>query len=232
MKKIGLVGGLGWVSTHEYYRLINTLMREQRGGHYAAHIILESLDEGAFIDHQQADPSGLQCEKMIVDAVGRLLISGAEVVALCANGVHRYGSAIKAAHNIDIIDIAKETAAFIHQEGITDVGLLGVKATMEGSFYGAALAPHGISLLIPEKIERDKIHEKILTELVLNRFENTTQDYFIEVITHLHLKGAKGIILGCTEIPLLLPVQEINNIPVFSTTLIHCQAIVKHALTT
>jgi len=230
MKKIGLVGGLGWVSTHEYYRLINTLVREQRGGHYAAHIILESLDEGAFIDHQQADSSGLQCEKMIVDAVGRLLTSGAEIVALCANGIHRYASAIKAAHNIEIIDIAKETAAFIRQTGITDVGLIGVKATMEGSFYEAALKANGISLLVPEQAEREKVHEKILAELVLNRFEKSTRDYFIDVITHLYLKGGKGVILGCTEIPLLLPMQKINNIPVFSTTLIHCQAIVKHAL--
>ena len=126
MKKIGLVGGLGWVSTLEYYRLINTYIREQRGGHFAAHIIMESLDEGEFIARQQADPSGYVCEKMVVDAVGVLIDAGAEVIALCANGIHRFESAINKKYGVNIVHIAQATADEIHRQGFHKVGLLGV----------------------------------------------------------------------------------------------------------
>jgi len=227
MKKIGLVGGLGWVSTLEYYRLINTYIREQRGGHYSAHIIMESLDEGEFIDKQKMDPSGKVCEKMIVDAVGVLLRAGAEV---CANGIHRFESAIYKAHKIKIVHIAEATAFDVHREGINKVGLLGVKMTMEGDFYKNKLNNYGVDLLIPEKNERSAIHHKIITELVLNEFQENTKMYFTQVIKQLNDCGAQGVILGCTEIPLLMNAFEIEGIRLFSTTDIHCKAIVELAL--
>lgn len=230
MKKIGLVSGLGWVSTLEYYRLINTYVREKRGGHYSAHIIMESLDEGAFIDQQAADPSGLACEKMIVDAVGVLVDGGAEVIALCANGIHRFESAIKQKHGIDIVHIADATAFAIKSEGINQVGLLGVKATMEGEFYKSRLNEFNIELLIPNKSDRENIHDKIVSELVLNIFNNETKGYFAQVIKQLGIAGAQGLILGCTEIPLLIKENECNGVRLFSTTEIHCRAIVENAL--
>ena len=230
MKKIGLIGGLGWVSTLEYYRLINTYIREQRGGHFAAHIIMESLDEGEFIARQQANPSGKVCEKMVVDAVGVLIDAGAEVIALCANGIHRFESAINKKYGVNIVHIAQATADEIHRQGFHKVGLLGVKATMEGDFYKNKLSNHGVELLIPNNSERDAIHHKIITELVLNDFQNNTQMYFTKVIKQLSDSGAQGVILGCTEIPLLINSQEIDGIRLFSTADIHCKAIVDHAL--
>ncbi len=230
MKKIGLVGGLGWVSTLEYYRLINAYVRALRGGHYSAHIIMESLDEGAFLDQQRADTTEKSCEKMIVDAVGVLVDGGAEVIALCANGVHRFESEIKKNHNIDIVHIAEATAMKIQSEGITQVGLLGVKATMEGAFYQNKFNECGIDLLIPNNVERSKIHNKIISELVLNNFRNDTKAYFTHVIEQLSASGAQGVILGCTEIPLLINEGEINGIRLFSTTEIHCRAIAEQAL--
>ncbi len=230
MKKVGLVGGLGWVSTLEYYRLINSYVREQRGGHRSAHIIMESLDEGEFRAQQQADPSGKRCEKMIVDAVGILVNAGAEVIALCANGVHRFEPVIKKNYDVDIVHIAEATAMKIKNEGFNNVGLLGVKATMEGDFYKNKLNALGIDLLIPNNIERDNIHNKIISELVLNIFTNDTKIHFTTVIKQLSLSGAQGVILGCTEIPLLINAGEIVGIPLFSTTEIHCRAIVEQAL--
>jgi len=230
MKKIGLVGGLSWVSTLEYYRLINIYAREQCGGHHAAHIIIESLDEGKFIELQQADPSGKRCEKMIVDAVAVLVAGGAEVIALCANGVHRFASAIKQHHAVEVVHIAEATAKEVQREGISKSGLLGVKATMEGIFYKDKLNELAIELLIPNPVERDNIHHKIISELVLNDFQPKTKAYFSDVIKQLSLSGAEGVILGCTEIPLLMNSNEIEGIRLFSTTEIHCRAIVEQAL--
>ena len=230
MKKIGLVGGLGWVSTLEYYRLINSYVREQKGGHYSALIIIESLDEGAFLEKQKADLSGEACQKMILEAVGVLIEGGAEVIALCANGIHRFESEIRKMYDINIVHIAEATATTIKSERIEKVGLLGVNATMEGDFYKSRLSAANIDLLIPNKVDREGIHSLILSELVLNIFRHETQLYFSKVIEQLQNSGAQSVILGCTEIPLLIKSDELNGIKLFSSTEIHCREIVKQAL--
>lgn len=230
MKKIGLVGGLSFVSTLEYYRLINELVRAEFGGHSSARIVVESLDEKEFLDKQRDDPSEKACEDMIVNAVGNLLNAGAEVIALCANGLHRFEAAIKKAHGIELVNIAEATASVLYEQNITQAGLLGVQATMEGIFYKKQLLNNGITSVIPKISARNYVHEKIISELVLGTFTEETKKEFFTVIEQLINNGAQGIILGYTEIPLLVTESFWQGIPLFSTTKIHCEAIVDIAL--
>lgn len=135
MKKVGLVGGLGWVSTLEYYKFINVFTNQTLAGHKSAHVLIESLDEGLFLENQRKDPTEKLCEKMIVDAVGVLVSGGAEVVALCANGLHHFMPSIKARYDVEIVDIRDSTAKSVQKAGLDRVGLIGVQKTMETEFY-------------------------------------------------------------------------------------------------
>ena len=230
MKKIGLVGGLGWVSTLEYYKLINIFTNQKLGGHNSAHILIESLDEGLFLDNQSKDSTEKLCEKMIVDAVEVLVAGGAEVVALCANGLHRFMPSIKAKYDVEFVDIRDATAKSIQKMGLDCVGLIGVQKTMETDFYKGTLLDHGIASVVPELASRKYIHQKIISELVLNEFTVDTKHGFLSVIGDLIDKNTQGVILGCTEIPLLLSASEYKGFPLFSTTEIHCREIVERAL--
>lgn len=230
MKKIGLVGGLTWFSTLEYYKNINQLVNQRLGSHHSACILLESLDEEKFLNLLERDPNEKLCEKMMVDAVNVLCGGGAEIIALCANGLHRFESAIKESCNVSVEHIADATAKEISQYGIQEVGLLGVLKTMEGEFYKNRLKIHGINVLVPELPDRHIIHNKIITELTIGKFLDETRNEFNDISMKLFNKGAKGIILGCTEIPLLMKNTDSLPFPKFSTTEIHCQAIVNSAL--
>jgi aspartate racemase len=230
MKKIGLVGGLGWVSTQEYYRLVNTITNQKLGGHRSAHVLIESLDEGAFLESQSKDPTEKMCEAMIVDAVSVLVSGGAEIVALCANGLHRFMPALESQFNVEFVDIRKATALSIQQMGLHSIGLLGVQKTMESDFYTSVLSDYRIDTLIPTSESRVFVHDKIISELVLNCFVDETKQRFLSIVEELIGEGAQGIILGCTEIPLLLISAEHKGIPLFSTTEIHCREIVNRAL--
>lgn len=230
MKKIGLVGGLGWVSTLEYYKLINIFTNQNLGGHKSAHILIESLDEGLFLENQSKDPTEKLCEKMIVDAVGVLVAGGAEVIALCANGLHRFMPAIKGKYDVELVDIRDATAKSIQKAGLSRVGLIGVQKTMETDFYKDTLQSRDIEVVVPELGARAYIHEKIVSELVLNEFSEATKQGFLSVIEELLEKQVQGVILGCTEIPLLIPGSEYKGVPLFSTTEIHCREIVDTVL--
>ncbi len=229
-KKIGLVGGLSWVSTLEYYRLINIFTNQNIGGHESAHILIESLNEGLFLENEKKDPTERLCEKMVVDAVSVLVSGGSEIIALCANGLHRFIPSIKANHNIEIVDIRDAVVKSIKKIGLNRIGLIGVQKTMETTFYKGVLQAHNIESVIPELSSRKYIHKKIMSELVLNKFNAKTKYGFLSVIEELVENNAQGIILGCTEIPLLLTASEYKGTPLFSTTEIHCHKIVERAL--
>lgn len=185
VKKIGLIGGLGWVSTLEYYKLINVFINQTLGGHKSAHVLIESLDEGLFLENQRKDLTEKLCEKMIVDAVGVLVSGGAEVVALCANGLHRFMPSIKSKYDVEIVDIRDATAQLIQNLGLDRVGLIGVQKTMETEFYKGVLQRRGIESVIPELDSRKYIHHKIISELVLNEFSAETRHGFLSVIEEL-----------------------------------------------
>ena len=230
LRKIGLVGGLSWVSTAEYYRLINEGVRKTLGGYNSAHILLDSLNEQEFINAALADPTDKKCEKLILESIDRLSSAGAEVFALCANGVHRFGPAIKHEFGIDILNIAKATSESISQAGSKRVGILGVQKTMEGSFYKEQLQAKGIELIIPEQSDREMVHQKIMDELVLGNFRQETCQLYYSICQKMQQQGAESIILGCTEIPLLMSSMKNSHLVLHSTTEIHCNAIVKAAV--
>ncbi len=230
MKKIGLVGGLSWVSTAEYYRLLNQMTRDVLGGHHSAPILLESLNEQEFLSLQSEDLTEHKCEQMIVSAVQRLLGGGAEVIALCANGIHRFASSIEHQCQVELIHIAKVTACEVSKKHLSRVGLLGVLKTMEGTFYPQVLNQHDIEVLIPEKEDRLCVHDLIISELVFGNFTDRARSILVEICSRLHHQGAQGVILGCTEIPLLMQSVESLPVPLFSTTDLHCRAIVEAAL--
>jgi aspartate racemase len=229
MKQIGLVGGLGWISTAEYYRLLNVGVRDELGGHRAARVLVDSLDEQEFLNSRAGDPSEEGCEALIVGSVARLAAAGAEVIALCANGLHRFAPAILEQTGVEVIDIAQATVEAVEAAGLERVGLLGVKKTMEGEFYRSQCEQHGIEVLVPDEDTRAYVHDRIMDELTLGIFTDDTRTRFLNASQALVDRGAQGVILGCTEIPLLLD-NDAADFPLFSTTAIHCDAIVRAAL--
>ena len=229
MQKIGLLGGLSWVSTVEYYRRLNELTQTRLGGVASARIVLESLNRQAYVDaviHRQDEFSACA---MILDSCRILEKAGADFIVISCNDVHRFVTNITPEIQIPILHIAEVTAQAIVSTGLKKVGLLGVMKTMESNFYPEILAKYGVETLIPDLSDRAYIHNQIYNELVMNIFNDSTKAGYRNVIERLNKAGADGIILGCTEIPLLLKSGEIH-IPSFATTELHCIAAVNQAL--
>lgn len=229
MQKIGLLGGLSWVSTAEYYRRLNELMQEKLGGVTSAKIILESVNRQAYVDaviHRKDEEEALQ---IILKACQSLEKGGAKFIVISCNDVHRFVPEVSKHIQIPFLHIAEVTAQKIVANGIKKVGLLGVMKTMDGEFYPDTLATHGIQTLIPNETDKNSIHDIIYDELVMNVFSKKAKASYLDVIQRLNDSGAEGIILGCTEIPLLLKPNDIS-IPSFDTTNLHCIATVEKAL--
>jgi len=225
MKTIGLVGGTGWVSTMEYYRLINLLMNEKKGGLHAARIIIYSLNFGE-IEAMQQKNDKLSIMLTLKHAALKLEAAGADCVMLGANTMHQFADDVQQALRVPLLHIAEATASTISQTGLRKVGLLGTKYTMELDFYKEKLAEQAIETLIPEDHERAFIQHCIMNELVLNQFSAESKARFLSIIRQLQVQGAEGIILGCTEIPLLIE-QTDCDLPLFNTTEIHARAAVE-----
>jgi aspartate racemase len=230
VKQIGIVGGLSWHSTAEYYRLINELTREQLGDHRSARLLVDSLDEQAFLDAQARVPSEAACGDLIVASVARLSGAGADVIALCANGVHRFAPAIRRRTGVEVVHIAQATAAAAAVQGLKKVGLLGVRKTMEGDFYREKFTDVGIEVIVPAEEERAYVHDAVVKEMTLGNFTAETRAAFVDICQELGDRGADGVVLGCTEIPLLLRDAPDPGFPLLPTTDIHCAAIVRAAL--
>ena len=223
-----MIGGTGWVSTVEYYRLINEITNERRGGLQFAKNILYSLNYGdidAF--NKQGDREGVL--SLVIDAAKSLEKAGADGLALCANTLHFAVDALEKTTDLPIVHIADATGDEILKRGMKKVGLLGTKQTMESDFYKTKLHEKGIECLVPELNDRDYINEMITTELFKSVFRDETRNRFLEIIQKLVNAGAEGIILGCTEIPLLVK-QTDTVVPLFDTLHIHANAIVDFML--
>lgn len=229
MKTIGLIGGTGWVSSVEYYRLINEGVNKRLGGLDFAKCILYSLNYGDIARLQQKDKSLVL--PMLEDVAKKLVECGAEAIALCANTLHMYYNQLAEKLDVPIIHIAEATAKEINRNNFSKVGLLGTQLTMEGDFYSDVLKKNGIETLVPEKEDRVYINEKITSELFHLQFKDQTRKSFLEIMDVLYSKGAEGIILGCTEIPLLIKAEH-TNLPLFDTLEIHASAIVNFMLDT
>lgn len=228
MKTIGIIGGLSWLSSIDYYRYINEMINQRLGDADAGKIILYSVNFGD-IKRLTLQDDWPAITAMVTDIAQKLQQAGADCILVGANTMHRIAPAIQEAVDIPLIHVAEETAKAIQKKGLQKVGLLGTKFTMELSFYPEALARQGISLIIPGEEDRQFIHDTIYHELGANIFLPATKDRYLHIIRSLQEQGAEGVILGCTEIPLLIKEDE-SPLPVFNTTLIHATAAVEFAL--
>lgn len=220
MKTIGLIGGMSWESTIPYYRQINETIKQRLGGLHSAKIVLYSVDfqEVEALQHAgQWEQAGL----LLADVAQRLEAAGAEGLVLCTNTMHKVASAIENTTRVPLLHIADPTAEAIKRAGVSTVGLLGTRFTMEQDFYRARLEDkHGLTVLTPNTEDRDTVHRIIYDELCLGRIDADSRATYIEIIKRLVENGAEAVILGCTEISLLIEPQHVN-IPLFDTTQLH-----------
>ena len=229
MKIIGLIGGMSWESTVTYYQQINEAIKAQLGGLHSAKLVLYSVDFHEIERLQHAgdwDAAG----KLLADAARALQSAGADFLVLCTNTMHKVAPAIEAAVRIPLLHIADPTGDAIKRAGLSCVGLLGTRFTMEQAFYRDRLRErHGLTVVIPGDDDRDIVHRIIYEELCLGQVKPESRDEYRRVIAALVSQGAKGIILGCTEI-LLLVGQADADVPLFDTAALHAQHAAKRAL--
>ena len=221
MKKVGLVGGISWVSTIDYYKLINEGVNKKLGGLQFAECLIYSLNFGDIQEKTWANSY-----ELLLNACLSLQKSGVDAIVLCANTAHMYANEIEKKIKLPLIHIGTETAKAITKEKITTVGLLGTSFSMEMDFYKDRLKSFGLNVLIPEKQEtRDYIQHVLKEELGRGIINPDSKQNYIKIANELIARGAEGVILGCTEIPLLID-QSHFSVPVFDTTKIHSEAIV------
>jgi len=229
MKTIGLIGGMSWESSIEYYRIINQSIRDRLGGVHSAKNLMYSVDF-AEIELLQHQDRWEEATAMMIDAARRLERGGADFVVICTNTMHKMAGDVQAAIQIPLLHIADATADRIRSSGMKTIGLLGTKFTMEQDFYrGRLVDKHGLNVLVPDEAGREVVHRVIYDELVVGKILPESRQKFAEIITALTARGAEGIILGCTEIGLLVR-QEDSPVPLFDTTLLHAEAAVQLAL--
>ncbi len=228
MKTIGLIGGLSWLSSIEYYRMLNEMVNERLGGVHSAKIILYSVNfEEIKLLTEQGHWDVMT--KMLVDIAKKLEQAGADCILIGANTMHKIAGEIQQAISIPVIHIAEVTAIEIKKQQLKTVALLGTKYTMQLDFYKDKLAGQGITTIIPGQDDIEYINTAIYTEMGKGIFLPATKEKFLDIINGLINQGAEGVISGCTEIPLLIK-QEDCSVPVFDTTKIHSTAAVDFAL--
>jgi len=229
MQTIGLIGGMSWESSLEYYRILNETVKERLGGLHSAKCILYSV-EFAEIEVLQHAGRWDEAAQVMVEAGQSLERAGADFIVMCTNTMHKLAGEIEAGVSIPLLHIADATAEVVKAAGIRRVGLLGTRYTMEQEFYrGRLLEKHGIEVVIPEEAEREIVHRVIYDELCLGVIKPESRRAFTAIIEKLAAAGAEGVILGCTEIENLVR-QEDSPLPVFPTTRIHATAAVDWAL--
>ncbi len=229
MKTIGMIGGMSWESSIEYYRIINETIKEKLGGLHSAKSLMCSVDFAEIEALQHAGRWDEATEAMI-EAAQHVESGGADFVVICTNTMHKMADEVEAAIGIPLLHIADATAEAIKSQGLSRIGLLGTKFTMEEDFYrGRLVEKHGLDALIPEADDREIVHRIIYDELVLGEIKAESREQYKNIIEKLIAAGAQGIILGCTEIGLLVK-EEDSRVPLFDTTYIHAVSAVEMAL--
>ncbi|WP_405808010.1 aspartate/glutamate racemase family protein [Streptomyces sp. NBC_00210] len=228
MKTIGLIGGMSWESSAEYYRLLNELVRERLGGLHSAPCILHSLDF-AEIEELQVAGDWERAGEILADAARGLQAAGADLLLICTNTMHKVAGQVEAAVSVPLLHLADATADAVRAEGLTRVGLLGTAFTMEQAFYRDRLAGHGLEVLTPDADGRALVHRVIYEELCRGVVREESRSAYQDVIGKLVAAGAEGVVLGCTEIELLIGEKD-SPVPVFPTTRLHAEAAVDAAL--
>ena len=225
---IGMLGGMSWESTAEYYRLANEGVRERLGGLHSARIVLASVDFAEIEALQTAGDWDRAGDVLAAEATG-LEAAGAELLVLCTNTMHKVADRIQAAVGIPLLHLADATADAVRAAGLTSVGLLATGFTMEQDFYRDRLAGHGLHVLVPDADDRAAVHRIIYEELCLGVIRAESREFYRQVIDRLVAAGAQGVILGCTEIELLIRPSD-SPVPVFPTTRLHVDAALAAAL--
>ena len=221
LKTIGLIGGMSWESTVTYYKIINETVKEKLGGLHSAKCILYSVDFQE-IEECQASGNWEKSGEILGETAYNLEKAGADFIVICTNTMHKVVNQIKEKISIPILHIAEMTAEKILEKGLKNIALLGTKYTMEQDFYKSKLIEKGINVIIPDKNDIEIINEVIYDELCLGTINSDSKKKFLEIVDKLRSKGAEGIILGCTEIGLLIK-NEDTDVPLFDTAIIHAE---------
>ena len=228
MKTIGLLGGMSWESTITYYQVINTVVKEKLGGLHSAKCILYSV-EFQEIEECQASGNWNKSAEILAKAAQSLEKAGADFILICTNTMHKVFDKVQAKISIPILHIATLTANVLEESGIGKVGLLGTKYTMEQDFYKNKLVDSGIQVIVPDEQDRKLVNQVIFDELCLGIVRKESKKDFLKIIDKLREQGAEGVILGCTEIGLLLNQQD-TDVVLFDTTFIHAEKAAIYAL--
>jgi len=229
MKTIGLIGGMSWESSIEYYRIINETVKERLGGLHSAKSLMYSVDF-AEIEVLQHQGRWDDATKILVNAAKNLEKGGADFIILCTNTMHKLADDIQANVKIPFLHIADATARLVKDSDIQNIGLLGTRFTMEEEFYKGRLSQkYGLNVIIPNDQGREIVHRVIYDELVVGKIVQRSKEQYLDIIGQMVSQGAEGVILGCTEIGLLVH-QEDSQVPLFDTTRIHAEAAVEYAL--
>lgn len=229
MKKIGMIGGMSWESSIEYYRIVNETVKEKLGGLHSAKSLMYSVDF-AEIETLQSEGRWDEATQAMIEAAQHVESGGADFVIICTNTMHKMADEVEAAIGIPLLHIADATARAIKTQGLNKIGLLGTRFTMEEDFYrGRLVEKHGLDVLIPQAEDRDIVHRIIYDELVLGETKFESREQYKHIIEKLITAGVQGIILGCTEIGLLVK-NEDSRVPLFDTTYIHAVSAVEYAL--
>ena len=229
MKTIGLIGGMSWESSIEYYRIINEAVKAKLGGLHSAKSIMVSVDF-AEMETLQHQGKWVEAAQMLIEAAKNLENGGADLIVLCTNTMHKVADELQASVKIPLLHIADATAQRVKDAGIRKIGLLGTRFTMEEEFYKGRLSQtYGLNVIIPNAQEREIVHRVIYDELVIGEIRQHSKEQYIGIIEQMVKQGAEGVILGCTEIGLLIHKQD-SRVPLFDTTRIHAEAAVEYAL--
>jgi len=229
MKRIGLLGGMSWESSAEYYRLVNEATRDRLGGLHSADCLLRSVDF-AVVEAMQRAGDWERAGALLAAEAATLQAAGAELLVLCTNTMHKLADAITDAVEIPFVHIADTTADAVHEHGLATVGLLATAYTMEQDFYVGRLRDvHGLQVLVPDEPDRKIVHDVIYEELCVGVVADASREEYRRIMSSLAERGAEGILLGCTEIDLLVGPQD-SPVPVFDTTRLHAERAVELAL--
>lgn len=228
MKTVGLIGGMSWESTVGYYRILNTVVKERLGGLHSARCLVYSVDFQE-IETCQAQGAWEKSGEILADAARRLERAGADCLVICTNTMHKVADQVQRAVSIPLIHIAEVTAAALLRREVRTVALLGTKYTMEQDFYKSRLTARGITVLIPEAEDREFVNAVIFRELCLGIIAPSSKQRFLSIIDTLTAAGVEGVILGCTEIGMLITQQDTPT-PLFDTTAIHAESAALYAL--
>ena len=228
MKTVGLIGGMSWESTVPYYRTINRVVGERLGGLHSAKLVMYSVD---FQEIEQLQHEGRWAEAgtILAQSARALKLAGADFLVLCTNTMHKVAPQIEAAVDVPLLHIADATATRVKSRGLTRIGLLGTRFTMEEDFYRERLERHGLRILVPGPEERERVHRVIYDELCRGSVLAASRLEYQEIVAGLIRQGAEGVILGCTEIGLLLRPQD-ADVPLFDTAEIHAEEAARFAL--